>query len=97
MASAVSQPYQPYTREQLNRMLTLIFDRSPVTKFAMAVAPKLWGYCERIAGLTDEGIRTNTNPPHNAWPRRARLADWLANHLDDLGMWANRRRAARRR
>ena len=86
-----------YTREQVDRLITVIFNPSPSYKAAMAIVPKLYGYSEWVAGVTDEGVRAGTNPPRCEWPRRARFADWLGDRVDDLGIWANARRAQRRR
>ena len=88
---------EQYTPEQVDRLVTMICNPSPVHKAAMAIVPKLYGYSERVAGVTDEGVRAGTNPRRCEWAVRARFADWLGDRVDDLGLWANGRRAARRR
>jgi hypothetical protein len=86
-----------YTQEEKDRFLTLIFDPSPVKAAADKAAVVLWRYAERVGGLDPAEDVLPPGFDRGAWPLRARLVDWLADRLDDAGLWANSRRAKRRR
>lgn len=85
-----------HTQEEMDRLITIIFNPSPITTATRAIVYRLYRYSEGVAGFTDDDARNGTNP-RSGWPLRARASDWLGDRLDDLGLWANRRRARRRR
>lgn len=85
-----------YTDEGKERLVTLVFDPSPITSFAQRHVATLYALSERWAGYDDPDDPVLDDVGRSGWPLRARIVDWLADRLDDLGLWANRRKAARR-
>lgn len=75
------------------RLLSYLFDPSPLGK----VCDRLAGWCfqasERAAGVElDYDPRVDDR---SAWPRRSQVLDWCGDCFDDTGRWAQRRRLRR--
>lgn len=80
------------TPEQRERLVTRIIDPSPVTEAADLLAMRLFRLAERWAGIDPD--EWPSEPA--TWPWHSRLVSWVGLRVDDLGVWANGRRARRR-
>lgn len=85
-----------FTTEEKERLLVWLTCPSPITKACDWLCGHLYRYSDNVIGYSEGDPIDDSYATMAGWPLRARLAALVGHRLDDLGRWANRRKAARR-
>lgn len=97
-----AEPVWHPTPEEAERVVTLLFDPPWLYRLTSPIVRWLYDRAANLAGFASDEPRLRPAEGPDArlthhWPIPSRILDWIGCRLDDLGFWANRRKARRRR